>query len=51
MSRTIRKNKYKKDFDGCGCAYCECENADTRNKLKEKSADLEIKKQNYLEDR
>lgn len=44
-------DKHTKDFNGCGCAYCKCASADTKNKLKEKSADLEIKKQNYLEDK
>ena len=39
MSRTFRTNKYgdiktdkfNKDFNGCGCVYCEFKNTDNRN--------------------
>lgn len=40
MSRTFRTNKYgevktdkfKKDFNGCGCVYCDYVNRDFRGK-------------------
>ena len=59
MSRTFRTNKYgevktdkfKKDFNGCGCAYCDFISADFRNYHKELSANKEIKAgENYIED-
>lgn len=54
MSRTFRTNKYgevktdkfKKDFNGCGCAYCEFKNADYRNKHRESAAEKEIRESN-----
>ena len=60
MSRTFRTNKYgeiktdkfKKDFNGCGCAYCEFINTDFRNKHVKTYLDNEIKEaSNYLENR
>tara|TARA_R110000765_G_scaffold391257_1_gene484075 strand:- start:489 stop:794 length:306 start_codon:yes stop_codon:yes gene_type:complete len=59
MSRTFRTNKYgevktdkfKKGFNGCGCAYCELLNKDFRNDHKELSANEEIKAgEGYIED-
>lgn len=60
MSRTIRTNKYgetktdkyKRNFNGCGCAYCEFINKDFRNYHREKFKDLEIRDNiNYIDDR
>jgi len=60
MSRTIRTNKYgetktdkfKKDFNGCGCVYCEFINTDYRNKHRELFADRQIKEYiNYIVDK
>jgi hypothetical protein len=50
VSRTFRTNKYgevktdkfKKSFNGCGCAYCEFKNTDFRNKHKENQANEKI---------
>ena len=59
MSRTFRTNKYgevktdkfKKGFNGCGCAYCNFIHADFRNDHKELSANEEIKSgEGYIED-
>ena len=52
MSRTIRTNKYgetktdkfKKNFNGCGCAYCEYVNHDFRLDHKVRESDLDIKR-------
>ena len=60
MSRTFRTNKYgevktdkfKKDFNGCGCVYCEFMSFDSRNKHNELFKDNEIKENvDYLRDR
>lgn len=60
MSRTIRTNKYgetktdkyKKNFNGCGCAYCEYINTDFRHEHRERAADNSINEhKNFLEDR
>lgn len=60
MSRTIRTNKYgetktdkfKRDFNGCGCVYCEFINTDYRNKHRELFADRQIKEHtNYIIDK
>lgn len=60
MSRTFRTNKYgeiksdkfKRDFNGCGCVYCEFLNKDFRNKNREIFSDKEIEENiNYMDDR
>ena len=60
MSRTFRTNKYgeiktdkfKRDFNGCGCVYCEFINTDFRNEHRETVANKEIREySNYIEDR
>lgn len=60
MSRTFRTNnygeikrdKFKKKFNGCGCTYCKFINTDFRNKHIEKYLSEEIKiTSNFLEDR
>lgn len=53
MSRTIRTNKYgetktdkfKKNFNGCGCAYCEYVNRDFRLDHKLRELDLDVKRE------
>ena len=60
MSRTYRTNKYgevktdkfKINFNGCGCGYCEFINTDFRNKHNELFSDKEMKEsENFLTDR
>jgi hypothetical protein len=60
MSRTFRTNKYgdvktdkfKKNFNGCGCVYCEYKHTDFRDKHIEKLLDVEIKEgEDYIENK
>tara|TARA_R110000796_G_scaffold5390_4_gene20242 strand:+ start:712 stop:990 length:279 start_codon:yes stop_codon:yes gene_type:complete len=60
MSRTFRTNKYgeiktdkfKKGFNGCGCAYCQFINTDDRNKHRELALSNEIQEfENYIQER
>ena len=60
MSRTFRTNKYgevktdkfKKGFNGCGCAYCDFISTDFRNTHRElHSKNQIIEDENYIPDR